>query len=57
MIRFENYIVMISGSKGDIRSAFDKMNEMFRTTEIKVNNTKRRYLSKLEIKKKKVMYA
>lgn len=52
-MRFENNISMMSRHKGDIQSAVDEINEMFRTTEIKVNYAIRKYLSKLKIKKKK----
>lgn len=38
MIRFADDIVVIAESKGDIQQAVDKMNEMLRTLEMKIND-------------------
>lgn len=40
MIRFADDIVMIAESKGDIQRTIDKINEMLRILEMKINSEK-----------------
>lgn len=44
MIRFADNIVMIAVSGGDIQCTIDEINEMLRTSEIKINSAKTRIL-------------
>jgi len=44
MIRFAHDIVVIAESEGDIQRAVEEMDEMLRTSEMKINNTKTKIL-------------
>jgi len=40
MIRFADDIVVIAENEGDIQRAVEEMDEMLRTSEMKINSTK-----------------
>lgn len=44
MIRFADDIVVIAESEGEIQRAVEEMDEMIRTTEMKINTTKTKIL-------------
>jgi hypothetical protein len=44
MIRFADDIVVIVVSEGDLQCAIEEMNEMLRTSEMKINSTKTKIL-------------
>jgi len=44
MIRFADNIVVVAESEGDIQRAVDEMDEMLRTSEMKINCTKTKIL-------------
>jgi len=44
MIRFADDIVVIAESEGDIQCVVEEMDEMIRTSEMKINSTKTKIL-------------
>jgi len=44
MIRFADDIVVIAKGEGDIQRVVEEMDEMIRTTEMKINSTKTKIL-------------